>query len=230
MKFLVLILGSTTLVAGGTAITSQQDSRNNVIANQRPYQEHRAASRGTDCQPVENPIFGNVAYPLEVAEGSCPLRWSTGESLLPDADIDGNGVIDISSATYWQDDFGTSSFPSSIISFNLNTTPPQIISESVLILNPETINYTGLDIINYPFGVSILNLGYIDVTADGKPDALIEVGMQVDESDWDFSDKYYFYIENISEWTAACATDINNDGSTNVNDLLAVVDGWGVCP
>ena len=229
MKFLVLILGSTTLVAGGTAITSQQDSRNNVIANQRPYQEHRAASRGTDCQPVENPIFGNVAYPLEVAEGSCPFRGGAGGSLVPDADIDGDGVIDISSAYYWQSDFESSDYPSSIISFNLNTTPPQIISEAVLILNPETINYTGLDIINYPFDFNIIHLGYIDVTADEKPDALIEVGMQVDESDWDFSDKYYFYIENISEWTAACATDINNDGSTNVNDLLAVVGNWGPC-
>ena len=54
MKLLILILGSTTLVAGGTAITSQQDAHNNVTAHQRPYQEHRASSRGTDCPPVRN--------------------------------------------------------------------------------------------------------------------------------------------------------------------------------
>ena len=40
MKFIVLILGSTTFVAGGSAITSQQDVRNNVIENQYNIQQN----------------------------------------------------------------------------------------------------------------------------------------------------------------------------------------------
>jgi hypothetical protein len=31
-------------------------------------------------------------------------------------------------------------------------------------------------------------------------------------------------------YTAPCLADINNDGSVNVSDLLAVISAWGVCP
>ena len=86
MKLLILILGSTTLVAGGTAITSQQDAHNNVTAHQRPYQEHRASSRGTDCPPVATPIFDNVAYPLAI--DFCE------EFFIGRQDVNGDGTVD----------------------------------------------------------------------------------------------------------------------------------------
>ena len=30
--------------------------------------------------------------------------------------------------------------------------------------------------------------------------------------------------------TATCAEDVNGDGMVNVNDILAVIAGWGMCP
>ncbi len=64
-------------------------------------------------------------------------------------------------------------------------------------------------------------VGFFDMTRDGLPDAIVQLSG---------GGNTYFYIENISEPPAvACATDINNDGSTNVDDLLALVGNWGPC-
>jgi len=54
MKFIILFLGSTTLVAGGTAITSQHDARNNVIAHQVLIQQNASHLRG-EHRPVGVP-------------------------------------------------------------------------------------------------------------------------------------------------------------------------------
>ena len=226
MKFLVLILGSTTLVAGGTAITSQQDARNNVTAHQRPYQEHRASSRGTDCPPVAIPIFDNVAHPLFVENPDCSIGY------LSDMDVDGDGIPDTSVGFFQKDDWsGDCSKFHSIGSMDKKSyyvpgsNPPEVVTESYLDLNPDSMTYEGFDLI---YTCYMNNNGYLDVTNDGKPDAIIRAYITTECNEPGVSQ--YFYVENISEWTAACATDINNDGSTNVTDLLAVVGNWGACP
>jgi len=232
MKFLVLVLGSTTLVAGGTAITSQQDVRNNVIAQQRPYQEPRAASGGTDCPPAESPIFENVAHPLLLENPDCVYFWSKSS----DADVDGDGILETSEASFRRDSFGGGcnfgdySDPDVKLYYVPGTTPPMVSVKPFLDLDPNSMTYEGVDML-YHF--NIYNCGYLDVTNDGKLDAILKAEIQVDADEECWGGEWviqYFYVENISTPPAAtCATDINNDGSTNVNDLLAVVGNWGPC-
>jgi len=227
MKILILVLGSTTLVAGGTAITSQQDASNNVTAHQRPYQEHRAASRGSDCQPVETPIFGPVAYELPIAIESCLWRNNRFAFSQPEADIDGDGLFEPHGGVcFYQPSTGKgTSYPCVKIRM-VNFDPPEIIGENFLSLHPNDITYDGIDFSKIKYNCVMRCVGYLDVNGSGKPDALIE--FTIDEFGENQEIKL-FYVENISEWPAACATDINNDGSTNVNDLLAVVGNWGPC-
>jgi hypothetical protein len=230
MKFLVLFLGSTTLVAGGTAITSQQDVRNNVIAHQRPHQDHRATLRGFSgegsvCPPVATPIFDNVARSLFLDNPDCGLGY------LPEVDVDGDGVPEMHEGYYWRGvglDCKTYEYY-----FNVDvkthhvpgSNPPVIVVESYLDLNPDSMTYEGVDML-FTYHIDIR--GYVDVTNDGKPDALLLVQTQQEcGSEWVTQ---YFYVENISPPpSAACTTDVNSDGSTNVNDLLEVVANWGPC-
>ena len=227
MKFLVLILGSTTLVAGGTAITSQQDVRNNMTT-QRSHQEHRAASTHGDCVTVETTIFADIAYELQVANGSCYFRYSSGGSFLPDADIDGDGHLESSTA------FGSVDpampddiyFGQSVRVRMRDTNPPEIISEGFLSLDPIDLEYNGVDFSKITSRYSMRHIGYLDVNEDGKPDALVE--LMFDE--WGPNQEYkIFYVENISEWPAACASDLNSDGSVEVNDLMQIISDWGPC-
>jgi hypothetical protein len=228
MKFLVLILGSTTLVAGGTAITSPQDARNNVTAHQRPYQEHRAVSRGTDCQSVATPIFDNVAHPLVLQNSaSCGNLWFGN-------DVDGDGVMETSECYFLRTscEANSSNTVDLILHYVPGSNPPEVIVESFLDLNPDSMNYVGADGTAFDFSVypvEISRRGYLDVTNDEKPDAIIQVKYQTDCGQGWPPLIQYFYIKNIFT-SAACATDINNDGSTNVTDLLEVVGNWGACP
>jgi hypothetical protein len=217
MKFLVLILGSTTLVAGGTAITSQQDVRNNMTA-QRPHQEHRAASRGTDCQPVENPIFGNVAYPLIVESCTDPLYDGI------DRDLDGDGKTEQCFAEYYNDCMTVYSQPGKTIRYVEGSNPPKIIAESFLNVNPDLMQYDGVT--GYIHAAWLR--AYVDVTNDGKPDAILLVQTSTTECSWD-TENHFFYVENISEWPAACASDLNSDGTVEVNDLMQIISNWGPC-
>jgi hypothetical protein len=228
MNYIVLILGSTTLVAGGTAITSQQDARNNVIAHQRPYQEHRLGSPGTDCPPVETPIFGNVAHQLILENPDCWIGY------LADSDVDGDGVLERAGGfcqrldswdkcDWYQErkvqDVKTQYVPGS--------NPPVVVNASFLDVHPDSMTYEGFDSDDLQYEYSIYNLGFLDVTNDGKPDAIIWTNIQTG-CNGSYVTQYY-YVENISEWTAACATDINNDDVTDVVDLLEVISGWGPC-
>ncbi|MDP6770468.1 MAG: hypothetical protein QF704_07200 [Anaerolineales bacterium] len=228
MKFIVLFLGSTTLVTGGTAITLQQETRNGVITNQRPYQEHRTALAVMDCVAVETPIFDDVAYELQVADGSCYFRYTSGGNFLPHADIDGDGHLESNNGSGYVDPSYPESYyfnPSVRIRMS-NTNPLEIISEGFLSLDPIDLDYDGIDFSKITPIYQLRHVGYLDVNGDGKPDALVE--LVIDKWGPDPEMKI-FYVENISEWTTACATDINNDGSTNTNDLLAVVGNWGPC-
>jgi hypothetical protein len=223
MKILVLILGSTTLVAGGTAITSQQDAHNNVTAHQRPYQEHRASSRG-NCPPVATPIFDNVAYPLTI--DSCE------DFFIGNQDVNEDGTVDGWECYFWRNggpgckDSNVNGHRADILAqYVPGSNPPEVKLESFLDLNPDLINYQGHDFI---YSVSLSMRGHLDVTGDGKPDAIIRANYSTECGQPNIVEQY-FYIENIFP-SAACATDINNDGSTTVNDLIAVVANWGACP
>jgi hypothetical protein len=96
-----------------------------------------------------------------------------------------------------------------------NSNPTAISHEIFLSLNPKNLIYEGSA---QPLSTSLV--GYLDVTNDGKPDAIIKSGESQTE---------VWFVENISEWPAACASDINNDDVTDVVDLLEVVGNWGPC-
>ena len=227
MKFLILFLGSTGLVAGGTAITSQQSTRNNITPYQQAYQA------GEDCPNVEPPIFDNVAYELFLENPDCiGIDPNTRLLRFPEVDIDGDGIDD---AKPWCTfritgacaslDVQLENFRGKRVRLVPNTTPPVLITEVYLDLNPKTISYVDLNL-DFSFDFTIIHIGNLDVTGDGKPDAILYLALQYCNKP---IEKRYFYLENISDWPAACATDINNDGNTNVSDLLEVISRWGPC-
>jgi hypothetical protein len=228
MKFLVLILGSTTLVAGGTAITSQQDARNNMTAHQRPYQEHQAASRGTDCPPVATPIFDNVAHPLTV--DFCQEFYSGNQDVNGDGTVDGWECFFMRSLSNECTESSIINKVDLILHYVPGSNSPEVRVESFLDLNPDSMKYVGIDFPYY--GVHITKRAYLDVTDDGRPDAIIEMRYETEcNQEFEVWEIQYFYIENmLPPPAAACTTDVNSDGSTNVNDLLEVVANWGACP
>ena len=71
--------------------------------------------------------------------------------------------------------------------------PPEVKVESFLDLNPDLINYQGHD---FMYSVTLSMRGHLDVTGDGKPDAIIRAVYNTDCGQSN-AVKQYFYIENI---------------------------------
>jgi hypothetical protein len=104
------------------------------------------------------------------------------------------------------------------------------------VLNLKTVDFTNV-IPNDGYGensvasTNIKCLGYYDVTQDGKADAIIQIrrnGMIWDGGD--YQGRYLCYLENLSESSGAvCASDLNGDGSVEVNDVIQVISDWGPC-
>ena len=167
-----------------------------------------------------------MAHPLFLENPDCGLGY------LADVDVDGDGVPETSEGSYQRYDImGDCSEYESYFEMDVKThyvpgsNPPVVVTASYLDLNPDSMTYEGVDML---YDYNIFNRGYVDVTNDGKPDALIMIRIQTECPGGEYVNQY-FYVENISEAPASCVTDINNDGSTNVNDLLAVVGNWGPC-
>jgi hypothetical protein len=184
-----------------------------------------------DCDKIV--MFSNIALPLTLE--SCGISSISFGSIgmSQNIDVDGDGIEelskDIASAFTGGGLFGNYMVMGSV--FNESTTIGTITVTNILDVSTDVIDYSGIPDDGYSGPFQISCEGYMDVTLDGKKDAIIEFRrMGGPWNGGDYSFEAYFYIENISEWPAACATDINNDGSTNVNDLLAVVGNWGACP
>jgi len=218
MKLLVLFLGSTTLVAGSTSITSQQDVHAD-FTHLLPHQPANTRMVGDGCPWVEPPIFDTVAHPL--IANDCDNLWFSSHSGVGNTiDLDGDGVPEsmAGNVVRWELPNGIDS-PACKTRYVPNSNPTAISNEIFLSVNPKYLTYKG----SAPkFYCSLV--GYLDVTNDGKPDAIISG--EIGNGEW--NDGLWF-VENISDWPATCATDINSDGSTNVNDLLEVVGNWGSC-
>ena len=252
MKFLVLILGSTTLVAGGTAITSQQDVRNNM-KTQRSHQEHLQGGEGACCfqdtatcvdglfeaecldqggawgwqtcsvalcvNECENAgIFSNIAKQIFLNCG--PFNFWAFDQNGHYLDLDGDGVTEKmlgQSYTNYSEGGGFNN-----ITVLLEIDSPQSFSMLTLLdISPDALTYE--DNPDFTGGYSIRSIGYIDVTGDDLPDALIHVTTGQGPS-------RYYYVENISTPKGiACASDLNNDGAVEVNDLMQIISDWGPC-
>ena len=266
MKLAIMLLGSTVFVAGGTAITSQQDVRNNGIENRYQIQKnvkpqgggHRMSGVGACClvgtcvdgvnqsdcyaqggefswngcatmlcvpECEDAGVFSDIAQAIEL---SCkPMNSSLyGYEGQESIDLDGDGVVERKIGhvnSYFEPDGPVG--PKEYNSFSMliyADDSPAFLVKTLLNAHPDNLTYIGLQG-DFDNGYSINALGYIDVTGDGLPDSLLKVSIPG-------SPLQFFYVENISPPpAAACATDINNDGSTNVTDLLALVGNWGPC-
>jgi hypothetical protein len=227
MKLVIIGLSSLLTVGGTTAISQNASSQRPTKQFNMPTMPQHIRdlqNRGVECQSVDNPIFGTVALPLEVENMNCSL-WQD----IP-VDLDGDGTFEDTYSFYSISDSCYDNYvwsqPATKIRYVEGSNPPAVISETFLNLNPDIIQYEGVD---FPGDFYISLEAYLDVTNDGKPDAIIRADWSEVACDYEISVFSYFYIENISQWGGVCATDINNDGSTNVNDLLAVVGNWGPC-
>ena len=217
MKVATGMMFVTVLIGGGAAVTPQQGARIEVTTHQRPHHAQRTTSRaiGGGC-PSGIPVFDNVAHPIVMPACDEYVPW------LLDVDGDGNPEdADYVSANSWE-----GSSPGVRTYHIRGSNPPELVSEIYLDVSPDFIQYEGMEeLFAVAESYSIQTTGFMDVTNDGKPEAIVTVGIAT------ANDNFYgsFYIENISEWPAKCATDINDDGTVNVTDLLSVMSTWGPC-
>ena len=184
------------------------------------------------CAPVcpELEIFASIAYPLEISCGGTAPYFNGYAFYEPGIFIDLNGdgraesLYGITySWAYWEDPMdGCGCIREGGTDTRVARGGSKVgtIELSALInLHPDSMTYENFSVGEFYY---IECRALFDVTGDGLVDAIIYA-----ESD---GNSGWFYAENISEPPAvACATDINNDGSTNVSDLLMVVGNWGPC-
>jgi hypothetical protein len=253
MKILVLFLGSTTLVAGGTAITSQQDVRNNMTT-QRSHQEHLQGSQGACCfqdtatcvddlnsmecldqggawrgwatcsetlclHECENAgIFSNIAKPIALNCG--PFNFFEFDQNGHYLDLDGDGVTEKMMGQSYTNYYMGQGF-SNITALLEIDSPASFSMLTLLDVSPDALTYE--DNPDFTGDYSSRCIGYIDVTGDDLPDALI--GVMIGQGPLS-----YYYVENISTpKVIACVSDLNNDGAVEVNDLMQIISDWGPC-
>ncbi len=196
-----------------------------------------------DCSKIN--IFSTVAIPFvqECSSAPDPNFWLNLAGLSGQyINIDGEGATellvtsqDMSSIGYGSPIYvyNSPSFPKESLSSTLNVAK---MGENVGVLNVYTILDLDPSVIDY--GEIVFENDFVikchalvDVTGDELLDAIIS--FKTDNWDWGPSpnpQSYYFYLENISTPEGvACDTDINNDGSTDVTDMLAIIGEWGPC-
>jgi hypothetical protein len=235
-----VLIGLISLLAiGGTSAISQNVVTSNRTTPMTGLTEkriefergipERTLRSGYECY-AEVSIFDTVAHPLVVnSDETC--YWH-----IADADVDGDGILDtnLGYISRWCDEcengscvsYSTYGMTSTLVTV-VGSTPPEINISTYLNMDSSVIDYGFSDL---PYGFELMHMGNLDVTGDGKPDAIIKAIVDWEDTCQGYDqESYYFYVENISQWPVACETDINNDGSTNTNDLLAVVGNWGPC-
>ena len=209
---------SLFLVAGtAMAVSTMQQPRvdRHSMSSHQQW-DHQRASGDVVCEDAG--IFSNYAYELEV-NSSCTLTpgyyWE--DRIRPRVfylDIDEDGALDSISgeASYNKDEkHGNTYRQLHIIRADSATS----FSASVL-LDPSTITYEDLDF-NDIYRISLSSL--VDMNGDGLLDAILAVSGQ----------RYFCAINISTPPTANCTSDVNGDGSVEVNDILQVVSDWGPC-
>ena len=174
------------------------------------------------CLPSDEIMFSSIAYPLSV-ECENPNLAIIFDHFFNKIDLNGDNVEEmiIEYSAFGSGELPTDRHGSFMKMGSINGS----VKVSELIdLNPSSIAYSG---VQFCEDITCRLKSFLDVTGDGLPDAIVYVSSYGLNGGCHSG---YHYVENISiPPAAACASDINNDGSTNVNDLLAVVGNWGPC-
>jgi hypothetical protein len=256
MKFLVLFLGSTTLVAGGTAITPQQDVRNNVITNQRPHQEHRFnGSEGACCFQDTATCVDDLNSIDCLDQGGAWQGWTPCSSVLCLHECENAGIfsniakpIALNCAPFGGSFYG--GYGPTFLDLDGDGEAEKILGLAEL-AEDEVFSWNNTSKIlradnASSFSVTtLLDIHPSVLTYEGLADFGLHFNIHgagyLDVNGDDLFDQLlsvqigseapqFFYVENISTPPAAvCASDINNDDVTDVVDLLEVVGNWGPC-
>ena len=187
------------------------------------------------CAPTCNPtgFFDNVAYPLTIACQDGPTAWP-GNGPAGGGCYDWGGYYE-----YIKIDLNGDNAPETIMrkscagEMEFNNGRVLVGGEStgtvqmldLLNIHPNAMTYT-----DYTWDeLSTIRLGgFFDVTGDGLLDAIIFIGGCDPAAPCD--PLGVFYVPNISTPPGvACATDVNDDGTTDTSDILAIIAGWGPC-
>ena len=198
------------------------------------YQTCEDASCPEVCEP--HGIFDTVAYPLSIecggfaTAGAAMSHWPhypNGAAMLAQyikIDLDGDGLEETITAMPvhktmdpWQNTDGK--FIASGDGFGT------LQINDLLGLDPAVMTYVDLTIPPADMA-DIWVTDFIDVTGDGLLDAIVVVRMMQIA---DYVDIPFYVINTSTPPAVACATDVNNDGATNVNDMLAIISAWGPC-
>ena len=257
MKIFITLIGSGVLIASNQFVYSGQQHKQVTVSKHQTQESQGPGMDSSCCLPdgscvdkmdwatCENKggtyydyfcgdyicvpacedagVFASVAHALEFTCGALPwnLGHGGGSSDFESKyiDLDGNGSAEqiISEVSVTVDAMDDTSVPSTM--FKQGDVPGTFGVYILLDAHPDTLLYEGLTIGDE---FDVREIGYFDVTGDGLVDAILRVHTNQTQE--------FYYVENISVPPGkACATDINDDGSTNVNDLLEVVGNWGPC-
>ncbi|MDP6379303.1 MAG: hypothetical protein QF885_06620, partial [Candidatus Thalassarchaeaceae archaeon] len=189
-----------------------------------------------NCAPTCDPtgFFDNVAYPLTISCQDGPTAW-------PASDLAGAGCMgaEMGFYEYIKIDLNGDNAPETIMSKSClsewennrgrvlvaGKNPGTVDMLDLINIHPDAMIYTDY---TWDGMTQIYLLDFLDVTGDGLPDAIISIGWCDPTMPCD--PVGVFYVTNISTPPGvACASDVNSDGTTDVNDILALISGWGPC-
>jgi hypothetical protein len=175
------------------------------------------------CPPSPSGIFSSIAYPLNIECEDQDWYWpgsNNGNTIDTRIDLDGDGAEEkiVAYARFMTQSDEDIDVHGSFI--KIGSTSGSIKITELIDLNPTSLTYAGVQFCDE---IHCNLAGLLDVTGDGLPDAIVQV----------ISDMCYIgyhYVENISiPPAAACASDLNNDGAVEVNDLMQIISNWGAC-
>jgi hypothetical protein len=220
MNIVLMVVSSTALVTGGVTLSSNQNIPvSNAMSQQvKAPQTAEIVQGGGNC-PNYNLQFDTFAHSV-VFDQTCEPR-----GLSSSIDLYGDGnehVVGCSFMTGGKPLRGTvQDYPGRVSRLLPGSNPPELYTEIVITLDPMVVTYEG----GFPHGSAsyqIYSWGLIDMNGDGQRDMLVRGTTTTNGVE-------YFYIENVTNNPVACASDLDDDGDTDVADLLALMAGWGPC-
>jgi len=211
MKTTVIIYTALVLVGTAEAISVQQPRVNNVEL----YSHHHLKSNNAfvgDC--LENAgIFDTYGYEISYVCEKSP--FGGGNIIERSIDLNGDSILESTNGYLLSYNYPGSSLNIPWTMFKAFS--PTVISELVLI-DVSQIDFEN----NATYSTADMG-GLIDMNNDGLLDAIICL------SDKNYNPSYYCVLNISTPPAVACASDVNGNGSVEVNDVIQVISDWGSC-